>query len=95
MSLVNTALPGSMYETYKSKRWILGTHDEWDKPAYIIMHKCHFWSRWYSVVLNPYSTMSDRQGGTCLVCKKKAPDEIITVAVLYNWDYYQNRENNP
>ena len=93
MSLVNTALPDGMHETYNCKRWILGTNDNWDNGVHIILHKCNVLSRSYNVVLNPY--LPNGKGGTCLGCKKKAPDEIITVAVLYNWDYYQYRDLNP
>ena len=93
MSLINTSMPEGMYKMYQSKRWIIGSHPKWAQHNAIILHKCHIWSLWYEVVLNPYLPDKHGRKGTCLGCGKKAPDSVLTVAVLYNWEEYQERSD--
>ena len=81
MSLVKTAIPSGMYEIYTLNRWIIARHPKWKKNSAIVMHKCRIWSLRYEIVLNEFIP---NQGGTCLRCKKRAPEGILTVNILYN-----------
>lgn len=80
--LIKTIMPEDMYKLYTYKRWIISRHPRWADGISVVMHKCKAWSLRYEVVLRA------DLGGTCLNCKKKAPEKLLTLDVLFNFDSY-------